>query len=70
MSGGRWKKNHEPRILRKERKIIEEQLQLAIRNSQTNPSYQPEGFQPHERRNEQWTVDPFWRRIVHNAKKL
>ena len=60
MSGGRWKKYHEPRFLRNERKIIEEQLQIAIRNSQTNPSNQPEGFQPQERRNEQWTVDPFW----------
>ena len=30
MSGGRWKKYHEPRFLRNERKIIEEQLQVAI----------------------------------------
>ena len=60
MSGGRWKKFHEPRFLRNERKYIEEQLQVAIRNLQINPSNQPEGFQPQERRNEQWTVDPFW----------
>ena len=60
MSGGRWKKYHEPRILRKERKIIEEQLQIAIRNTQTNHPSQREGFQPQKRRNEQWTVDPFW----------
>ena len=60
MSGGRWKKYHEPRFLRNERKIIEEQLQIAIRNLQNNNPNQPEGFQPQERRNEQWTVDPFW----------
>ena len=59
MSGGSWKKYHEPRFLRNEKKIIEEQLQIAIRNSQTNPTDQPEGFQPQEK-NEQWTVDPFW----------
>ena len=60
MSGGRWKKYHEPKFLRNERKIIEEQLQIAIRNLQNKNPNQPEGFQPQERRNEQWTVDPFW----------
>ena len=60
MSGGRWKKYNEPRFLRNERKIIEEQLHIAIRSSQINPPNQPEGFQPQERRNKQWTVDPFW----------
>ena len=60
MSGGRWKKYHEPRFLRNERKIIKEQLQIAIRNLQNKNPNQPEGFQPQERRNEQWTVDPFW----------
>ena len=61
MSGDRWKKYHEPRFLRSERKIIEEQLQIAIRNLQNKNPNQPEGFQPQERRNEQWTVDPFLR---------
>ena len=60
MSGGRWKKYHEPRFLRNERKTIEEQLQIAIRILQNKNPNQPEGFQPQERRNEQWTVDPFW----------
>ena len=35
MSGGRWKKCHEPRFLRNERRI-EEQLQIAIRNTLIN----------------------------------
>ena len=42
-------------------KIIEEQLQIAIRNLQSSGVNQPEGFQPQERRSEQWTVDPFWK---------
>ena len=32
----------------------------SIRNLQNKDSNQPESFQPQERRNEQWTVDPFW----------
>ena len=52
MSGGRWKKYHEPRFLRNERKIIK-QLQIAIRNLQNKNPNQPEGFQPQKRRNEQ-----------------
>ena len=36
------------------------ELQIAIRNLQNKNPNQPEGFQPQERRNEQWTVDPFW----------
>ena len=59
MSGGRWKKYHEPRFLN-ERKIIEEQLQIAIRNLQNSEVNQPDGFHTQERRSEQWTVDPFW----------
>ena len=55
-SGGRWKKYHEPKFLQNESKINEERLQLAIQNLPR----QPQGFQPQERRNEQWTVDPFW----------
>ena len=29
-TGGRWKKDHEPKTLRNERRILEEQLQQAI----------------------------------------
>ena len=50
-SGGRWKKHHEPRFLRHERRIIEEQLQIAIRNIDSRQADQPQGFQPQERRN-------------------
>ena len=60
MSSGRWKKYHEPRFLRNERKIIEEQLQIAIRNLQNSEVIQPEGFQPQEKRSERWIGDPFW----------
>ena len=63
-SGGRWKKYHEPKFLRNERKIIEERLQLAIQNlpgqQQQQQQQQPQGFQPQQRLNEQWTVGPFW----------
>ena len=60
-SGGRWKKYHEPKFLRNERKIIEERLQLAIQNLPgQQQQQQPQGFQPQQRLNEQWTVDPFW----------
>ena len=53
MSRGRWKKYHELGFLRNKRKIIEEQLQIAIRNSQNKTANQTEGFQPQERRLEQ-----------------
>ena len=61
-SGGRWKKYHEPKFLRNERKTIEERLQLAIQNlpGQQQQQQQPQGFQPQQRLNEQWIVDPFW----------
>ena len=51
-SGGRWKKYHEPRFLRIERRIIEEQLHTAIRNVENRRAEQLQGFQPQERRNE------------------
>ena len=54
-SGGRWKKYHEPRFLRNETRIIEAQLQIATRNVENR-----QREQPIERRNEQWTMDPFW----------
>ena len=60
-SGGRWKKYHEPKFLRNERRVIEEQLQQAIRNIENQSQQEPTGgFQPETRRQEQWTVDPFW----------
>ena len=60
-SGGRWKKYHEPKFLRNERRVIEEQLQQAIRNVENQSQQEPTGgFQPETRRQEQWTVDPFW----------
>ena len=60
-SGGRWKKYHEPKFLRNERRVIEEQLQQAIRNVENQNQQEPAGgFQPETRRQEQWTVDPFW----------
>ena len=60
-SGGRWKKYHEPKFLRNERRVIEEQLQQAIRNVDSQSQQESAGgFQPETRRQEQWTVDPFW----------
>ena len=52
-SRGRWKKYHEPKFLRNERKIIEERLQLAIQNLPGQQQQQPQGFQPQQRLNEQ-----------------
>ena len=60
-SGGRWKKYHEPKFLRNERRVIEEQLQQAIIKVENQSQQEPAGgFQPETRREEQWTVDPFW----------
>ena len=66
MTGGKWKKNHEPKFLRNERKVIEERLQQIINNQNQGDLRQRIGpqqkgdFQPQTRRTEQWTVDPFW----------
>ena len=66
MTGGKWKKYHEPKFLRNERKVIEERLQQVINNRnkgdlrQRIGPQQKGGFQPQTRRAEQWTVDPFW----------
>ena len=67
MTGGKWKKYHEPKFLRCERKVIEERLQQIIDGRQQQPDLrqrigpqQKGGFQPQTRRAEQWTVDPFW----------
>ena len=66
MTGGKWKKYHEPKFLRNERKVIEERLK-QIENSQKQVDLrqrigpqQKGGFQPQTRRAEQWTVDRFW----------
>ena len=66
MTGRKWKKNHEPKFLRNERKVIEETLQQIIKGREQGDLRQrigPQhsgGFQPQTRRSEQWTVDTFW----------
>ena len=66
MIGGKWKKDHEPKFLRNERKVIKERLQQIINSQQQEDLRQRIGpqqkgdFQPQTRRAEQWTVDPFW----------
>ena len=66
MTGGKWKKYHEPKFLRNERKAIEERLQQIINareqgdlRQRIGPQYSG-GYQPNSGRSEQWTVDPFW----------
>ena len=65
LTGGKWKKYHEPKFLRNERKVIEERLQRIMQKQQQGDLRQrigPQhsgGFQPQTRRSEQWTVDPF-----------
>ena len=56
-------KNHEPKFLRNERKVIEERLQQTIKGreqgdlrQQIGPQHSG-GFQTHTRRSEQWTVE-------------
>ena len=62
----RWKRYHEPKFLRNERKVIEERLQLLINNWPQEDLRQkigPQnkgGYQPQTGHPEQWTVDPFW----------
>ena len=66
LTGGKWKKHHEPKFLRNERKLIEERLQQIVRGREQGDlrqkigPQQSGGFQPQTRRSEQWTVDPFW----------
>ena len=66
MTGGRWRRYHEPKFFRKERKIFEERLQLLINNwpqedlRQKIGPQNKRGFQPQIGHSEQWTVDPFW----------
>ena len=65
MTGGKWKKYHEHKFLRNERKVIEERLQQIINareqgdlRQRIGPQYS-RGYQPNSGRSEQWTVDPF-----------
>ena len=66
MTGGKWKKYHEPKLFRNERKVFEERLQHIINGReqgdlcQRNGPQQKGGYQPQTRRAEQWTVGPFW----------
>ena len=66
MTGGRWKRYHEPKVLRNEIKVIEERLQQLINNwthGDLRQSIGPQnkgGFQPQTGHSEQWTVNPLW----------
>ena len=66
MTGGRWKRYHEPKFLRNERKVIEERLQQLTSNQQPKDLRQIIGpqhkgvYQPQTGHSEQWTMDPFW----------
>ena len=59
MTGEKWKKYHEPKFLRNERRVIEERLQQNIRGREQGDLRQrigPQhsgGFQPQTRRSEQ-----------------
>ena len=55
--GGYWKKYHKPKFLRNEIRIVEEELQQAIRNLIGENQQLEEGFHRQTRRQEQWTVD-------------
>ena len=66
LTGGKWKRYHEPKFLRNERKVIEERLQQIMKNHGTadlrqriSPK-QTGGFIPPTRHSEQRTVDPYW----------
>ena len=65
-TGGKWKKNHEPKTLHNERKVIEQRLQQIFKyrkqrdlRQRIGPQ-QKGGYQPQTQRAEQWTVDLFW----------
>ena len=66
MTGGRWKRYHDPKFLCNERKVIEERLQLFINNWPQEDLRQkicPQnkgGFQTQTGHSEQWTMDSFW----------
>ena len=58
-TGGKWKRYHEPKFLRNERKVIEERLQQIMKNHETavlrqrNSPKQTGGFVPPTRHSEQ-----------------
>ena len=64
LTEGKWKKYHEPKFLRHDRKVIEEILQQIMQGREQGDLRQkigPQpsgGFQPQTRRSEQWTVEP------------
>ena len=66
LTGGKWKRYHEPKFLRNERKVIEDRLQQIIKNRETADLRQrislkqTGGFVHPTRHSEQWTVDPVW----------
>ena len=55
--------HHEQKNFRIERRKLEDQLQQAIRHleKKRGQQHQAVGFQPQVKRNEQWTVDRFWK---------
>ena len=65
LNGEKWKRYHEPKIVRNERKVIGERLQQIINNRdqedlrQRIGPRQTGGLVPPTRNAEQWTVDPF-----------
>ena len=63
---GRWKRYHETKILRNERRVIDEKIK-QIMNDRGQEDLRQKiglqhrgGFQPPIRHGEQWTVDLFW----------
>ena len=66
MTGGKWKRYHEPKSLRNGRKVTKERLQQLINNwthgdlRQRIGPQNKGGFQPQTGHSEQWRVDPFW----------
>ena len=66
MTGGRWKRYHEPNFPSNERKLDAERQQQVI-NKWTHGDLRQRigpqnegGFQPQIGHSKQWTVDPFW----------
>ena len=65
LTGGKWKKYHELKVLLNERKVTEKRLQQIMRGREqdlrqrTGPQHSG-GFQPQTRWSEQWTVNRFW----------
>ena len=69
LTGGKWKRYHEPNFLRNGRKVIEENRRKTTTDykkpsnsrPQTKDRFQTNGrLRTPTRHSEQWTVDPFW----------